>query len=200
VPRLRRVTREPGSPAARSAPAVDARLPQLLLLGQALAGLVAGVLWWAATRSPATWLVGEPVVTSPLTSPVARDGVFAVGGVLLGIAVGVVVLRRGRQRPLLLLTAALAGALAGSLLAAAVGAALPPRNPSDPRHVAVSADGVLLLWPLAVSAVILFGTLTSALTDWVRRPVEPAREETAVADLHGSDPHGSDPHGSDPHG
>jgi len=133
-------------------------------------GLVAGVVWWALTRSPATWLVGEPVVTSPLTSPVARDGVFAVGGVLLGVAAGVVVLRRGRRRPLLLLTAALAGALAGSLLAAGAGSALPPRPPSDPRHVAVSAAGVLLLWPLALSAVVLLGTLTSALTDWVRAP------------------------------
>jgi len=188
VPRLRRLARTtaPTSEAAagegRAPAAPDARLPQLLLVGQALAGLVAGVLWWALTRSPATWVVGEPVVTSPLTSPVARDGVLAVGEVVLGLAAGAVVLRRGRERPLLLLTAAVAGALAGSLLAAGAGSALPPRSPADPRHVAVSAYGVLLLWPLALSAVVLLGTLVSALTDWVRAPHAGTDERTAAPD------------------
>jgi hypothetical protein len=97
----------------------------------------------------------------------------------------VLVLRRGRERPLLLLTAALAGALAGSLLAAGAGSALPPRAATDPRHVAVTADGVLLLWPLALSAVVLLGTLTSALTDWVRAPRAAAGEEPAGGDPRG---------------
>lgn len=54
------------------------RLPLVLLFGQALLGLVVGVVWWALTRHPPTWVVGEPVVTSPAVYPVARDGVFTV--------------------------------------------------------------------------------------------------------------------------
>ena len=158
-------------------------LPQRLLLGQAVLGLVVGVVWWGLTRRPAGWLVGEPVVTSALTYPVARDGTFAVLGLVLGVLAGVVVLRHGHERPLLLLTAALCGALAGSLLAAGTGAALPPSDPADPRHVAVTAWGVLLLWPLALSAVVLLSTLSTAVADWVRAPRDRGADDERVPDL-----------------
>ncbi|NAZ82424.1 hypothetical protein GTR02_11390 [Kineococcus sp. R8] len=154
----------------------DARLPLRLLLGQAVTGVVLGVVWWALTRSPGPLLVGEPVVTTSLAYPVARDGTLAVLGLALGAGVGVLVLRRARRQPLLLLAGAVCGALAGSLLAAGTGAALPPSDPADPLHVSVTAWGVLLLWPLAVCVVVLVVTLASAVVDWVREPrAEPGK-------------------------
>ncbi|NIZ92768.1 hypothetical protein [Kineococcus rubinsiae] len=167
-------------PRLRRAPRPASRLPQLLLLGQAVVGMLLGVVWWALTRRPGAWLVGEPVVTTDLTSYVARDGTFAVLGLVLGVVAGVVVLRHGRERPLLLLTAALCGALAGSLLAAGTGAALPPGDPTDPRHVSVTAWGVLLLWPFGLSGVVLLATLSTAVGDWVRAPRSRADDEDPV--------------------
>jgi len=32
------------------------RLPLVVLFGQAVLGLVVGVVWWAFTRHPATWM------------------------------------------------------------------------------------------------------------------------------------------------
>ena len=158
LPRLR------GRAAVRVA---DPHVPLLLLLGQAGAGLGAGVVWWVLTRRPPEWLVGEPVVTSPLFYAVARDGTFAVIAVLLGLAAGVGVLRRGDVRPVPVLLAAVCGALAGALLMAGTGAELPPRSPLDPEHVGLTAWGVVLLWPFALCALVTAATLASEVGDWV---------------------------------
>lgn len=145
------------------------RTPFLLLFGQAVLGVVVGVAWWALTRTPADWLVGEPVVTTG-SAAVARDGTLAVLGALLGLAVGVLVLRAARVRPLVTYGAGVAGALAGSLIAAGTGSLLPPTAPSDPSHVSLGAWGVALVWPLVLSAVVTLVTLAGTLREWAAAP------------------------------
>ena len=144
--------------------------PALLLFGQAVLGLLLGVLWWALTRHPADWLVGEPVVTSSTSYPIARDGTYAVLTALAGVVAGVLVLLRAGSRPVTVFAAALAGAVAGSLLGAGAGAALPPSAPADPAHVTLQAWVVVLVWPLALSLVVALVTLAASLVDWVRHP------------------------------
>ncbi|WP_183391584.1 hypothetical protein [Kineococcus radiotolerans] len=146
------------------------RLPLVLLFGQALLGLVVGVVWWALTRHPPTWVVGEPVVTSPAVYPVARDGVFTVLTGLLGVLAGLAVVRAPGPRPLLLLGAALAGAAAGALLAAGLGTSLPPTDPADSAHVTLHAWVVLLVQPFVVAVVVALVTLTRSLLEWTRAP------------------------------
>ncbi|MEZ0164096.1 hypothetical protein AB2L27_04855 [Kineococcus sp. LSe6-4] len=141
-----------------------------LLFGQAGAGLVVGVLWWALTRRPATALVGEPVVTSAAVYPMARDGVFSVLTGLVGLAAAVVVLRRARQAPVTVFVAALAGALTSSLLAAGTGSALPPTGPAEAAHVTLTAWVAVLVQPFVVSAAVALVTLGDVLARWVRTP------------------------------
>lgn len=145
--------------------------PQFLLLfGQALLGVLVGVVWWALTRTPPDWLVGEPVVTTAGSSAIARDGTLAVLGAVAGTVVGVLVLRTARVRPLAVFAAAVAGAVAGSLIAAGTGGLLPPTGAQDPAHVSLGAWGVVLVWPLAVSAVVTLVMLVSVLREWIDAP------------------------------
>ncbi|WP_432494228.1 hypothetical protein [Kineococcus auxinigenes] len=160
-------TAEAGS-AAR--PRRTLRVPLGLLFGQAVAGALLGVLWWAVARRPAAWLVGEPVLLSAAQYPVARDGAFAVLTALAGVAAGLVVLRCAGPDPVRVLLAALAGALAGSLLTVAVAGVLPPSDPAEVAHVSVYAWAVVLVQPLVLSGVVAVATLSSALVDWVRTP------------------------------
>lgn len=156
----------------RERPAVPAgrRLPVVLLFGQAALGLVVGVLWWALTRHPAVWMVGEPVVTSSTVYPIARDGVFSVLTGLVGLLAAVLVLTRSGQRPLLHLAMAGLGALAGALLAVGVGSSLPPGDPADTAHVTVHAWAVVLVQPFVVTALVALVTLAQSLLDWTRTP------------------------------
>lgn len=147
-----------------------ARLPLVLLFGQALLGLVVGVAWWALTRHPATWMVGEPVVTSTSVYPIARDGVFAVLTGLVGLAAGVVVVVRAGTRPLVLFATAVAGAVAGALLAAGLGTSLPPSDPDDVAHVTLQAWIVLLVQPFVVAVVVALTTLAQSLLEWTKSP------------------------------
>ncbi|WP_432541209.1 hypothetical protein [Kineococcus sp. SYSU DK002] len=158
----------PGVTAAPAPAPAGRRLGVVLLFGQALAGLAVGVVWWALTRHPAPWVVGEPVVTSGAVYPIARDGVFSVLTGLVGLAAAVVVVTRGRQRPVLALGTALAGALASALLALGVGGALPPSDATDVAHVTVHAGIVLLVQPFVVAAAVALVTLVDALWHWAR--------------------------------
>ncbi|WP_369053492.1 hypothetical protein [Kineococcus terrestris] len=160
----------PAAAAPRRSRADGRRPLVLLLLGQAVTGLLLGVGWWALARTPPEWLVGEPVVATPAALQVARDGSFAVLTGLVGVLVGVLVLRMARPAPLATLLTAVAGALAGALLAAGTGSALPPADPADPAHVGLLAWGVVLVQPFAAAAVVALVTLASAVGDWVRRP------------------------------
>lgn len=146
------------------------RLPLVLLFGQAVLGLVVGVVWWAATRHPATWMVGEPVVTSTSVYPIARDGVFSVLTGLVGLAAGIVVVVRAGEKPLVLFATALAGAVAGALLAAGLATSLPPASPDDAAHVTLQAWVALLVQPFVVAAVVALTTLTQSLLEWTRSP------------------------------
>ncbi|WP_432562774.1 hypothetical protein [Kineococcus sp. SYSU DK003] len=146
------------------------RLPFVLLFGQAVLGLLVGLVWWLLTREPAPWTVGEPVVTSTAVYPMARDGVFTVLTGLVGLAAGVLVLARSGERPLPPFGAASAGALAGALLAAGVGSALPPTAGDDAAHVTVHAWAVVLVQPFVVAAVVAVVTLVRSLLEWVDRP------------------------------
>ncbi|WP_380156951.1 hypothetical protein [Kineococcus sp. R86509] len=148
----------------------SSRLPLVLLFGQAVLGLVVGVVWWAATRHPATWMVGEPVVTSTSVYPIARDGVFSVLTGLVGLAAGIVVVRRAGERPLVLFATALAGAVAGALLAAGLATSLPPTNTENAAHVTLQAWVALLVQPFVVAAVVALTTLVQSLLDWTRSP------------------------------
>jgi hypothetical protein len=144
------------------------RFPLVVLFGQAVLGLVVGVVWWAFTRHPATWMVGEPVVTSTSVYPIARDGTFAVLTGLVGLVAGVVVVVRAGERPLVLFATAVAGAVAGTLLAAGLGTSLPPSDPDDAAHVTVQAWAVLLVQPFVVAASVALVTLARSLLEWVR--------------------------------
>ncbi|NAZ88184.1 hypothetical protein, partial [Kineococcus indalonis] len=146
------------------------RPPLGLLLGQAAAGVLLGVLWWALARRPGAWLVGEPLVTSTAQYPVARDGSFAVLTALAGLVGALVVLRRAGERPVPVLVAGVAGALAGALLTVATAGALPPSDPGEPAHVSVYAWVVVLVQPLVLSCVVAVVTLSATLVDWVRSP------------------------------
>ncbi|NAZ74093.1 hypothetical protein GTQ99_01430 [Kineococcus sp. T13] len=140
----------------------------VLLFGQALVGVVVGFVWWALTRRPGDWLVGEPVVTSTSMYPIARDGVFAVLTGLLGLAAGLLVAVRPGPRPLVTFVAALVGALAGALLAAGLGSSLPPTPTDDPAHVTLLAWAVLLVQAFAVAAVVASISLVRAVLDLSR--------------------------------
>lgn len=142
----------------------------LLLFGQALLGVLVGVAWWALTRTPPHWLVGEPVVTTTSSYAVARDGTLAVLGALVGIVVGVLVLRAARVRPLVVFGAGVAGAVAGSLIAAGTGSLLPPTGAADPAHVSLGAWGVALVWPLALAAVVTAVTFVGTVREWIDAP------------------------------
>lgn len=142
----------------------------VLLFGQAVAGVVVGVLWWLLTRRPTALLAGEPLVTSTSQFPIARDGVFSVLTGLVGLVAAVVVLRRGRQAPVTVLVAALAGALASSLLAAGTGSALPPAQADQAAHVTLSAWVAVLVQPFVVSVVVALVTLADVLARWTRTP------------------------------
>ncbi|WP_432521593.1 hypothetical protein [Kineococcus sp. SYSU DK006] len=153
--------------AGHPAPA-PSRVPVVLLFGQPLAGAVVGVLWWALTRHPADWLVGEPVVVSSSLYPIARDGVFAVLTGVVGALAGLLVAARPGPRPLVTFTAAVAGALASALIAAGLGSSLPPTAVEDPAHVTLLAWVVLLVQVLAVTVVVAAATLVQAALDWTR--------------------------------
>lgn len=142
----------------------------VLLFGQAVAGVVVGVLWWSLTRRPAALLVGEPLVTSTSQFPIARDGVFSLLTGLAGLVAAVVVLRRGRQAPVTVLVAALAGALASSLLAAGTGSALPPTQAVEAAHVTLTAWVAVLVQPFVVSVVVALVTMADVLARWTRTP------------------------------
>jgi len=144
-------------------------LPFALLFGQAAVGLLVGVVWWLLTRHPATWMSGEPIVTSTSVWPMARDGVFAVLTALVGLVAAVVVLTRAGARPLVPFATALLGALAGALLAAGLGSSLPPSDPSDAAHVTVTAWAVLLVQPFVVAAVVALVSLAQSLLEWARK-------------------------------
>ncbi|MCI2239717.1 hypothetical protein MO973_41755 [Paenibacillus sp. TRM 82003] len=144
------------------------RLPMALLLGQAVAGPLLGVLWWALARRPAPWLVGEPVVVTGAAYPIARDGSFAALTALAGLVAGALVLRWAREHPLPVMVAGLTGALAGSLLTVATAGVLPPSDPSALAHVSVYAWAVVLVQPLVVSVVVAVVSLAGALVAWTR--------------------------------
>ncbi|PRY17550.1 hypothetical protein [Kineococcus rhizosphaerae] len=155
-----------------SPPGVHRRTPLVLLFGQGVLGLVVGVVWWSLTRHPATWMVGEPVVTSTSVYPIARDGVFTVLTGLVGFAAALVVVTRGGEphRPLLLFASALGGAFAGALIAAGLGTSLPPSGDAAVAHVTLRAWVAVLVQPFVVSVVVAVVTLVQALLEWTRTP------------------------------
>ncbi|MFB9378919.1 hypothetical protein ACFFKU_06145 [Kineococcus gynurae] len=78
---------------------MPARSPLALLLGQALTGLVLGVVWWWLTRDAADVLLGEPVRVSPSALPMARDGVLTGLTALAGIVFGALATRQALGVP-----------------------------------------------------------------------------------------------------
>ncbi len=88
----------------------------------------------------------------------------------MGLVAAVVVLRRGRQAPVTVLVAALAGALASSLLAAGTGSALPPTQAAEAAHVTLTAWVVVLVQPFVVSVVVALVTLADVLARWTGHP------------------------------
>ncbi|MEZ0490680.1 hypothetical protein AB2L28_00330 [Kineococcus sp. TBRC 1896] len=160
--------RRPAAPGVREVPGAR-RTGVVLLFGQAVAGLLVGLVWWSLTRRPAALLVGEPVVTSSTVYPMARDGVFSVLTGLVGLVAAVVVLRRARRAPVTVFVAALAGALASSLLAAGTGSALPPAA-AGAGEVTLTAWVAVLVQPFVVAAVVALVTLCDVLVRWTRTP------------------------------
>lgn len=140
-----------------------------ILLGSALLGIVAGLLW-SAIAPQALFMVasrGVAYVVNPETSAfIAADGYFSIiavaGGALIGLAAYLAGVRRFGPIPA---AAALAGATAAAFLAYWAGSNV---GLDDFRHrlaaakpgvllrqpAQLGAHGALAFWPLAAGAVV----------------------------------------------
>lgn len=139
-----------------------------------LTGPVLGLAWWLLAPRERLEVRAEGIarLRPAAENAVAADGWFAACGVTAGLLAGVLTALLVRRDRLAALFALTLGGVLGSLLAWGVGMLLGPGAVTDQAAslaegdrltgpLALSARGVLLLWP--VSAVIAFFTLVAAL-------------------------------------
>ncbi|MCQ9164251.1 MULTISPECIES: hypothetical protein [unclassified Arthrobacter] len=123
------------------------------------AGIVAGIVWWLAAPGGAFYGQGKDYTVWP-----GRDLVLAGVCVLCGLLAGMLLARHAARYgtgAAARFLAVLAGGLLGSVLAWRVGVfagdlfQTPPDNMPSPSMVfSLRSPSVLLLWPLAASAVV----------------------------------------------
>lgn len=157
------------------------RAPALLLpvAAQVLLGVVAGVVWWLVAPTGEVVLAGDIVVAPDVPElRAAQDGTFALIAVAAGLLGGAWLTVAPGRAPALRATGIVLGALTGSAVAWAVGAALGPPSVAaqlvdDPAvlqsPLALSAYGVLGVWPAVTAAVAFVGLLVTGLVDGRRR-------------------------------
>ena len=159
----------------------------------AAAGMVAGVLWWLLAPGGAfhgdgtdynTWFARDAVLAILLAVGGVVSAVLAMGG-----------RRRTRlggsaQSPLLVAILAVAGAV-GAVIAWRIGVFAgdlfhkPPADMANPSMVfSLRSGAVLLLWPLASSAVVFAWTFIS----YFFVPAAPRLEMPAAAHAPGTEP------------
>lgn len=159
----------------------------------AAAGIVAGVLWWLIAPGGAfrgdgtdydTWFARDAVLAILLAAGGLVSAVLAMGG-----------RRRTRlggseQSPLLVAVLAVAGA-AGAVIAWRIGVFAgdlfhkPPANMANPSMVfSLRSGAVLLLWPLASSAVVFAWMFIS----YFFVPAAPRPVKSGAADTTGREP------------
>lgn len=159
----------------------------------AAAGVVAGVLWWLIAPGGAfhgdgtdydTWFARDAVLAILLAAGGILSAVLAMGG-----------RRRTRlggsaQSPLLVAVLAVAGT-AGAVIAWRTGVFAgdlfhkPPANMANPSMVfSLRSGSVLLLWPLASSAVVFAWTFIS----YFFVPAAPRPEKPATPEAPGAEP------------
>lgn len=150
-----------------------------MLAGAVVVGVVAGVGW--TLLSPE--IQGEVTATGvSVDGAQARlqfsmDGWFAVVGAASGTVLAIVAMLRHHRRPIATLVTLVGGGIVGSVVAWRLGLLLGP-GPVDTRTaglatgsrvtvpLALSAPGVLLIWPIA--SVIVVAVAAALMDD--RRP------------------------------
>lgn len=160
----------------------------------AILGVPAGLLWaWISPRTGFVIVRHKAYLVDPESqAPIGTDARFALIGVLLGLACGVVAYwRAGRRNEVPLVLGLTTGGILASLIAWGLGHRFGLSNfehltatGADNTRVdgppSLGAHGVLLLWPLL--AVVIFGLLESldlAGRTFARRnaPPPPATED-----------------------
>jgi hypothetical protein len=140
-----------------------------------LLGAAAGVAWWAS--APGGLRPPDPDATEVV---VAQDGTLALLGLVCGVLVGALALRRPPSRPGLTVALALAGSLTagvvgwqtGTLLDTLTAAGGPAADPAAASaeavlgaRLALHSASVLLVGPLGTAALLFGATLVSALRE-----------------------------------
>lgn len=156
----------------------------------AVAGVLAGVLWPRLVE-PVTVVrleVGTASDEVALAHQISQDGWYAVLAGVGGLVLGVACMAWRRTHEVVTLLGVLAGAGLAALLAARVGGFLGPSDPSDvladatvgttaSAVLAVHAEGVFLVWPIAAVAgalVVLWSGPGERLLGRGRRDPDPA--------------------------
>ncbi|MDI2126212.1 hypothetical protein [Yinghuangia seranimata] len=135
-----------------------------------VAAVAAGAVWHALAPDMPRVVVNHNVYDTPQTpveGEVARDGWFAVVGVVTGLLIAAAVFWKGRRHGIGVAVALGLGGLLGSYVAYKVGAALGPDTFGDQlksldgRHdfdepLRIQAMGVLYLWPMASLVLYIF--------------------------------------------
>ncbi len=151
--------------------------PQLLL------ALALGAAWWLL--APGGRTATDEGYLSAVEALGSQDAWFAVLSLAVGLAVALLwVARQGGAADtggVAALLGAVVGAIVGSLLAWATGSVVDTLTasgaataPGAITDLALRAPGVLLLWPMAVVALVLIDTTREMTVTWARE--RPARE------------------------
>ena len=135
--------------------------------------MVVGVVWWWVAPTGEVALVGDLVVATDTPElEAAQDGTFALATALAGLLGGAWLTAAPGRVPELRATGIVAGALVGSAVAWAVGSALGPPSVTAQQAagvetlqspLALSAYGVLGVWPAVTAAVAFAGLLGTGL-------------------------------------
>lgn len=138
------------------------------MAAQVVLGVVAGVVWWLLAPTGEVVLAGDVVVAPDVPElQAAQDGTFVLVAVVAGLLGGAWLTAAPGRAPALRATGTVGGALLGSAVAWAVGALLGPPSVATQLQdgvqalqspLALSAYGVLGVWP-AVTATVAFGGL-----------------------------------------
>jgi hypothetical protein len=144
----------------------------LPVLAQVVLGVVAGVVWWLVAPTGDVMLAGDLVVAEAPELQAAQDGTFALVAVAAGLLGGTWLTVAPGCAPALRATGIVAGALVGSAVAWGVGTVLGPPSVSAQQAagvevlqspLALSAYGVLGVWPAVTAAVAFTGLLVAGL-------------------------------------
>jgi hypothetical protein len=119
------------------------------LLVAAATSIAVGLAWWQLES-----MLGR--ATDPAEVTIAGDAAFALPALVAGLLTAGWLVARPGTRPLVRLVVAVGGAVLGSLGAWALGHGL--------GVAPLRALGVLLVWPIAVSLVVMIASLVATIT------------------------------------